>query len=229
MIHPLPLTRRRGYFSAASILLMSMAGPIRADSVAQQEQLKHEVDAFVSNTIAQSRVETSTARWSVKVCPFVAGLNNEQREFILARLSQMASDVGAPLDDEKCNANLFVIFSNDPEPGLKRLANHHDANAFNRETEAQLKAFVETRRPVRAWYNVGKRSVEGVILVAAILDPASAAARHFSTPQGPDPVFNRLSPPLVRPHAPAKESGHQDADGSSIERPFAPEHRWMTP
>jgi hypothetical protein len=196
MIRLMPLARRLGYFSAASTFLISAAVPIRADSVAQQEQLKQEVDAFASNAIAHSREDASLARWSVKVCPFVAGLNNEQREFILTRLSHVARDAGVPLDDAKCNANLFVVFSNDPEPGLMRLANHHDANAFNGETKAQLNAFVGTRRPVRAWYNVGKRSVEGVTLVAAILDPASGAARHFSAPQGLDPVYNRVSPQL---------------------------------
>jgi hypothetical protein len=99
---------------------------------------------------------------------------------------------GAPLGPEKCKANFFVIFSQDPEPGLKQLANHHDAAAFNYETGAQLKTFLESSRPVRIWYNAGTTSVDGANLVSAILDSSSFHARQFGGPQGLDPVYNRL-------------------------------------
>jgi hypothetical protein len=193
-------TRQCGLSAAALVLLTSIAIPSRADSIVQppvpvqREQLKREVDAFVSNAIAQSHNDTSPERWNKEVCPLVAGLNKEQGEFILARLSQIAKAAGAPLGDEKCNPNFFIVFSKDPEPGLRRLADHHDARAFNDETKAQLKQFVETPRPARVWYNAGKTSVEGTLLVAAILDPSSGAARHFPAPQGLDPVYNRVSP-----------------------------------
>ena len=185
---------------AAALVLANIgiaAGADPADQVAgqaQQERVKHEVDTFVSSAIVQSHHDEVLDRWNSEVCPLVAGLNKEQGEFILTRLSEIVKKAGAPLGDEKCNANFFVVFSKDPEPGLKRLANHHDAKAFNSETEAQLKQFVGTPRPVRVWYNAGKASVEGITLVSAILDPSSGAARHFSAPPGLDPVYNRVSP-----------------------------------
>jgi hypothetical protein len=192
-------TRRCGLSAVALVLLMSVAIPSRADSIeqaavpAQRDRLKEEVDAFASHTIIHHD-DAAFERWNNEICPLVAGLNKEQGEFILARLSQIVKRAGAPLGAEKCNPNLFIVFSKDPEPGLRRLANHHDARAFKDETEAQLKKFVETSRPVRVWYNAGKTSVEGTLLVAAILDPSSGAARHFPAPQGPDPVYNKVSP-----------------------------------
>ena len=192
-------TRRCRLLAPALALVASIAVTCRADSIdqinvpAQRDQLKHDVDAFVSNAIV-AHDDAALERWNVEVCPLVAGINKEQGEFILARLSQIVKTAGAPLGAEKCNPNFFVVFSKDPVPGLTRLANHHDAKAFNSETEARLRQFVETPRPVRVWYNAGRTSVEGVSLVSAILDPSSGAARHFSAPQGLDPVYNRVSP-----------------------------------
>ena len=188
------------WIAGVVLVLASISVPAGADSPDQtsilaQERLKQEVDTFVSNVIAQSSSDKPLERWNNdKVCPLVAGLNKEQGEFILARLSQIAAAAGAPLAGEKCKANFFVVFSKDPEPGLRRLADHHDARGFTEEVKARLKQFVEMPRPVRVWYNVGKTSVEGTLLVAAILDPSSGAARHFPAPQGLDPVFNTVSP-----------------------------------
>jgi hypothetical protein len=193
-----PLARRCGV-AAAIIVLANIATPAGADSIdqitvqAQRDRLKHEVNTFVSNAIVQTHYDETLERWNnEKVCPLVAGLNKEQGEFVLARLSQIVKTAGAPLGSEKCKANFFVIFSKDPEPGLKQLANHHDAAAFNYETGAQLKKFVELPRPVRVWYNAGTTSVDGANLVSAILDSSSVHARQFGGPQGLDPVFNTL-------------------------------------
>jgi hypothetical protein len=182
-------------FVLASIGVPAVAkSPIPAVAQAQQEQLKQAVDTFVSNAFSSN--DKPLERRNNTICPLVAGLSKEQGEFILARLSQVAQAAGASLGGEKCNANFFIVFSRDPEPGLKRLENHHDAKGFDRETETQLRQFVDMPRPVRVWYNVGKTNVQGTILVAAILDPSSPAARHFPAPQGLDPEYNRLSPQL---------------------------------
>jgi hypothetical protein len=187
------------WVAAALLVLANISFPASADSIdqitvqAQRDRLKHEVNTFVSNAIVQSHYDESLERWNnEKVCPLVAGLNKEQGEFILARLSQIVKAAGAPLGSEKCKPNFFAIFSKDPERGLKQAANHHNAAAFNYETGAQLKKFVETPRPVRVWYNAGTTSVDGANLVSAILDSSSVHARQFGSAQGLDPVYNTL-------------------------------------
>jgi hypothetical protein len=190
-----------GWLAAALLMLTAHAVSAGADSLDQvtvqtqrdREKLKREVNAFVATAIVQSRYDESLERWNnEKICPLVAGLNKQQGEFILARVSQIARNAGAPVGPEKCKPNFFVIFSEDPGAGLKELANNHNAEAFNYETGARLKRFVETPRPVRVWYNAGTTSVDGANLVSSILDSSSAHARHFGGPQGLDPVFNRL-------------------------------------
>jgi hypothetical protein len=122
---PLRLVSRR-IASADCQFRAGGADPIDQITVqAQRGRLKHQVNVFVANAIVQTHYDESLERWNnVKICPLVVGLNKEQGEFILARLSQIAKAAGAPLGPEKMQANLFVIFSKDPEPGLKQLANH---------------------------------------------------------------------------------------------------------
>jgi hypothetical protein len=50
----------------------------------------------------------------------VAGLNKQQGEFVLARLSEIAKTAGAPLGAETCKPNLYVIVTPDPELLLKQ-------------------------------------------------------------------------------------------------------------
>jgi hypothetical protein len=190
-----------GWIVTALVILSTVVMPAAADSLDQitvqaqrdREKLKHEVNAFVSTAIVQSHYDESLERWTyAPMCPLVAGLNKEQGEFILARLSQIAKNSGAPLGPEKCKPNFFVIVSSDPEPRLKRLADRHNGEAFNYETGAQLKAFVETSRPIRVWYNVGATSIDGAGMVSGFLDTGSIHVKKFAGANGPEPVVNTL-------------------------------------
>jgi hypothetical protein len=192
---------RGGWLVAALVILTSFAMPSGADSLDQitvqsqrdREKLKREVNAFVATAIVQSHYDESLERWTyVPVCPLVAGLNKEQGEFILARLSQIAKTAGAPLAPEKCKPNLFVIVSSDPEPKLKKLVDRHNGEAFNYETGARLKTFVETPRPIRVWYNVGATSIDGAGMVSGFLDTGSIHVKKFAGANGPEPIVNTL-------------------------------------
>jgi len=52
----------------------------------------------------------------------VAGLPRDKGEFVLARLSQVASDAGIPLAPEKCAPNFLVVVTPDPDE-MRRLLN----------------------------------------------------------------------------------------------------------
>jgi hypothetical protein len=169
---------------AAVAVLTSFANSISADSIdtitveAQRDKAKlaSEVDKFVANTIVQqSRYGESLWRWKDKVCPLVGGLNKEQGEFVLARLSQIAKDVGAPLDSETCKPNLFVIVTPDPELLLKKWWNR-DVDLFDGEAGLPVKRFLETPRPVRVWYSASKVGEDGMYSIG-LMDESSIRAR----------------------------------------------------
>jgi len=198
----LALSMRRVLWVISVVIGLSFtAVAISADSLDQitvqaqrdREKLKRDVNAFVSTAVVQSHYDESLERWTyAPICPLAAGLNKEQGEFILARLSQIAKTAGAPLAPDKCKPNFFVIVSSDPAPKLKQLADHHNGEAFNYETGAQLKRFVETSRPIRVWYNAGTTSIDGVSMVSGFLDTGSIHAKKFAGANGPEPVVNTL-------------------------------------
>jgi hypothetical protein len=176
---------------AATIPLSSSSqnlDTLTVEAQRQREKLSHDVNVFVSSAIVQSHNDESLERWTYnKVCPMVGGLNKEQGEFILARVSEIARAARAPLGGEKCTPNLYVLVSGDPESLLKRHAAMRPAN-FNYETGPQLDKFIEKPRPIRVWYNAGITSLDGAALVSSLGDTSDIHARKFAG----DALANRL-------------------------------------
>jgi hypothetical protein len=121
---------------------------IEARRVALQQQL-HE---YVSTITRTQRRDEALHRWNQRVCPTVVGLTQEEGEFMLARLSQVARAAGTPLDGERCRANLAVIFTNDPDTLIKAWGAKRSAFAGVHGTPAAFAHFATRRGPVRVWY-----------------------------------------------------------------------------
>src|SRR5262249_42011085 len=89
--------------AAVSCLLISLAAATAdaAEGVVVRGrptpmEVRTRVDAYIRNVSAGPRDE-AIARWRDPICPLVSGLAREQAEYMLARLSQIAVQVGAPL------------------------------------------------------------------------------------------------------------------------------------
>jgi len=172
------------WICAAVAVLISLANSISADSIntitveaqRNREKLEREVNKFVSSTIVPpSRYDQSLWRWNDKVCPLVAGLNKEQGEFVLARLSEIAKTAGAPLGAETCKPNLYVIVTSAPELLLKQWW-RRDVDLFDGESGPTVKRFLETPRPIRVWYSAGTVGVDGQFFIG-LLDATSIRAK----------------------------------------------------
>ncbi|MGP8034344.1 MAG: hypothetical protein ACLPQ6_09395 [Steroidobacteraceae bacterium] len=121
---------------------------------ADRATLQRRLYTFVATLAREIPRDEALRRWQVPVCPLVAGLTREQGEFILQRLSQIAAQVGAPLDKESCvQPNLVVIVSPRPEELLKAWDRHHRMFVGPRDSEAVFQRFRQQSRPVRVWYN----------------------------------------------------------------------------
>jgi hypothetical protein len=118
-----------------------------------RREIKHQIDDFVYGAVV-TYMNDSLMRWDAPVCPIVAGLPSDQGEFILARLSQVARDAHVPLAGEHCKRpNLLVVVSDQPDALAEKWA-EHDKTMFNTcNGQGYLKDFVNSRRPVRAYYN----------------------------------------------------------------------------
>jgi hypothetical protein len=119
--------------------------------------LVRQVNQFVS-AIAVQRSDQSLANWQreTPVCPLVAGLPRADGEYVLARLSEIASSAGAPLAPGKCKPNLFVVVTSSPDALLKAWT-RRDPDLFDNGDDhgfAETRKFLDSKLPIRAWYNV---------------------------------------------------------------------------
>jgi hypothetical protein len=119
---------------------------------ASRTQLAPRVRAFV-NEISVLEPGAGLARWHVPVCPQVTGLQREDGEFILWRISEVARGAAVPLAGERCQPNLFVIVTFDPKRLLTDMEKQQRAVTFGRAAPVEIDEFIATPRVARVWYN----------------------------------------------------------------------------
>jgi len=129
----------------------------------EADRLRHEVYTYVTSMERAIPRDEAMRRWQIPVCPLVAGLPQDEGEFMLARLSTIVREVGAPLDKEHCVLpNFVIIVAPKPEDLLNYWNQHHVGfTGTLRETEAGFQRFRRTPRPIRVWYNHSYGSVGG--------------------------------------------------------------------
>lgn len=128
--------------------------------------VEREVRSFV-NAIAVKPGDESLARWQLQIplCPLVAGLPGSDGEYILARVSKIATAAGAPLAPEHCKGNFYVIVTSDPE-GVIKAWSKRDVRMFGDETDqggTKIREFTASS-PIRVWYNTEYYKLDGTPL-----------------------------------------------------------------
>ena len=140
---------------------------ITVEAARHREAVERQVKAFVTQ-IAVKPYDSSLARWQmvVPMCPLVAGLQREDGEYILARVSKIAAAAGAPLAPEHCKPNLYIVVSADPDALLKAW-NKRDVWMFGDEPDqggTKIRKFLNSNSPIRVWYNAELYSDEATPL-----------------------------------------------------------------
>jgi hypothetical protein len=119
---------------------------------AKERVLREKVHRFVAAVLVRPTDETLW-RWNTPVCPLVAGLPRPFGEFILRRISKAAADARAPLAGSVCHPNLLVIGTNVPDLLLKKWLKREPLMYDTRNGFEPIKRFLDSKRPVRVWYN----------------------------------------------------------------------------
>jgi hypothetical protein len=118
----------------------------------REREIKRQIAKFVSGGVV-TYFNDSLERWNKPICPQVAGLPKEPGEFILARVSQIARDSGAPLGSEDCKPNLFVVITDNPDRFFENWFKR-DRPSFNTcNGSGPVEEFLHSRQPVRVFYN----------------------------------------------------------------------------
>jgi hypothetical protein len=188
-------------FTLGALPLLADTPAVTVTAPRELEQLRNEVDTFVSSAITRPYGDDSLLRWDHPVCPLVAGMPRGAGEFALLRLSQIARSAHVPLGSETCRPNLFVIVAQNPERFL-RLWWRHDPRLFNtRFGVAPVKRFIEYSRPVRVWYNAAVTGGDnGVVLgnlLATSTDPGGGLV-DYPVFAGPSILGSRITRTVVQ-------------------------------
>jgi hypothetical protein len=137
---------------------------ITVEAKRERTIVEHQVSSFVS-AISVAPFHESLARWSIPICPLVAGLPREHGEFVLTRVSKIAADAGVPLAPENCRGNFYVIVTADPDALLKAWVKR-DISLFGDAGGTKIRAFLNSPWPIRVWYNADLGTADGLPLTA---------------------------------------------------------------
>jgi hypothetical protein len=172
-----PCTRARAVWPVICAVLIALSASadenpapkttldtITVEAAKDRKALKRKVDAFVTG-IAVAPWEQSLANWQrqTPICLLVAGLPREDGEYMLARLSKIAASVGAPLGQEHCKPNFFVVVTSQADALIKAWGKR-DPRMFGSADGTSIHKFLNATAPVRAWYNTELYNSDGTPL-----------------------------------------------------------------
>lgn len=127
-----------------------------------------QVRSFVTEISAVAPSVDQIARWDEDICMSVAGLGQEQAQFIADQVSYRALGVGLEAGSSGCDPNVFIFFTPDSNtfaPALfeerKSLFAYYHEEHVATLGHAALTDFLETPRPVRWWHVSMTRGANG--------------------------------------------------------------------
>lgn len=132
--------------SAASLSTVTI------EAAREKRQLMRQVSRFVFS-VTISYMYDSMPRWDEPVCPLVAGLPRAQGDYILARITRIATAADAPVAGEHCRPNLLVVATPYPDRLLGKWLDRDPLMYNTCSGYGAISAFLHSKRPVRVWYN----------------------------------------------------------------------------
>ncbi len=151
----------------------SAADPLQEVTVtAQREKLEKRITAFV-NTITGPLFEGGLPLWGRPVCTVVSGLEREQVEFVVGRVSDIARTGGVPLAGKQCLPNLYILVNSRPQELLRTMAKRNFGFTFGTSVEPMdgtpivpshvtIDEFISKPGPVRVLYRDAPTAAYGV-------------------------------------------------------------------
>jgi hypothetical protein len=132
-------------------------------SAQRARELVPRVEKFVGQIAALENNE-GLPRWKLPVCPQVIGLPQEEGEYILGRISEVARTAGISLAGEQCRPNLYIVVTPDPRQLLQNTTEANRLLMFGSESPSVIDEFIATPRPVRVYYKTSLESSLGLAL-----------------------------------------------------------------
>ena len=160
-----PIHRRAAAFApfvlclALPALGMAQAQPAPATPVpsvtvkgqASPAVVHRQVQNFVQAHAASTAKIDQIGRWHGGVCIQVTGVIPDQATKIQARIDDVARSVGLPVQKGDCHSNIQIVFTDQPQALLDRVAKVSE-QYLGFHYPADLKKLKTVTHPIQAWY-----------------------------------------------------------------------------
>jgi hypothetical protein len=154
--------------------------------------LNRVINQFIDSHAEPSPVISQIGRWREELCPKVTGLQDPYRDFVSNGIIKLAKSVGAPtrLNPAKCNANIDVVFTPDPQALLDGITQKY-RSLLGYYPIADIKQATSFTHPIQAWYVTGSRTLNGFLplkMGAGHGPPSVGCCGEAGPPQPPSAI-----------------------------------------
>ena len=165
---------------------VTVTGARRADP----DRLRTVITPFVAKYAAPSAKSGLVPRAPPQgVCPLSIGLSDAFDRFVSERIVTVAKSVGAPVQNlARCRPNVEVVFTDQPQILLDRLARRTFDDVLGVETRPKL---ARVSRPIQAWYMTGTVSPPSTYDQQSGVANFSIGDKSFSASPPTDVVLDR--------------------------------------
>ena len=148
------------------------------------------VQKFVEIHAARSRKSGLVTRTAPSgVCPVTMGLPPAYDDFVSRRIATVAKEIGAKVREPgECIANVEVMFTNDPQAVVTKLAEETDGLILGMYFTHDKGSVIHVRRAIQAWYVTGtRRDPNAEDKMTTLNDGSSIGSFTIDTAYGPTP------------------------------------------
>jgi hypothetical protein len=166
----------------------SVVSPVTVQAGPGSETLQKQSRQFVQTFAATSAAIDQVPRWHRPICISVAGLSPEQAARVSARIQEVALGVGMRALPPGCNANIEVVFTDQPQAFMDKVASSREEvlGYYHRHDKDKLKVM---SRPVQAWYVTGTTASGANSSTLAFVGLTTSVGPANGIAGGPDGAF----------------------------------------
>ena len=155
-----------GQSSLSRLAAPAFALPPESVTVTATKPSAETIESYVETRAQPTYVLGRMARWTKKVCPVTAGLADKYAKYITLRIKEIATAVGAPVnDDPRCWPNIEVIFTLNPQILLNNLRKDQSLLLGYHHNESEADELAKVTHPVQAWYTTISQDLDGSTFV----------------------------------------------------------------
>jgi hypothetical protein len=169
--------------------------------------VRKETRQFVQSFAASTPAIDQIARWREPICIQVAGLAADQAARVAARIQEVAEGVGMRALPPGCNANIEVVFTDQPQAFVDKVAASRE-EVLGYYHRHELGALKTVTRPVQAWYMTATLSNSGPNADLATATIASTSGAISSTAWDFQPKVEVIDDPSNRGPSACGDSPH---------------------